>query len=183
MQISKQLLGKVLVTKLNGDIVKARIAETEAYSWRERGCHAYGGRKTNRNAVMFQPGGVAYVYLCYGIHHLFNIVTNQEEVAEAVLIRAVEPIDGIDLMRSRRGILKNNFQLTSGPGKLTKAMGIDRTWNGKSLMDDEVWIEDDGYFVGKNTIMAGPRIGIEYAGEDANLPWRFWLRDNKWVSV
>lgn len=183
MQISKQLLGKVLVTNLKGTIVKARIVETEAYSWREKGCHAYGAKKTNRNAVMFQSGGIAYVYLCYGIHHLFNIVTNKEEVAEAVLIRAVEPIDGTGIMRSRRGVLRNDFQLTSGPGKLTKAMGIDRTWNGKSLVDDEVWIDDDGYFIAEQAIMSGPRIGIDYAGEDASLPWRFWLRDNKWVSV
>lgn len=183
VQISKQLLGKVLVTNLKGTIVKARIVETEAYSWREKGCHAYGAKKTNRNAVMFQSGGIAYVYLCYGIHHLFNIVTNKEEVAEAVLIRAVEPIDGTGIMRSRRGVLRNDFQLTSGPGKLTKAMGIDRTWNGKSLVDDEVWIDDDGYFIAEQAIMSGPRIGIDYAGEDASLPWRFWLRDNKWVSV
>ncbi len=183
VQISKQLLGKVLVTNLKGTIVKARIVETEAYSWREKGCHAYGSKKTNRNAVMFQSGGIAYVYLCYGIHHLFNIVTNKKEVAEAVLIRAVEPIDGTGIMRSRRGVLRNDFQLTSGPGKLTKAMGIDRTWNGKSLVDDEVWIDDDGYFIAEQAIMSGPRIGIDYAGEDASLPWRFWLRDNKWVSV
>lgn len=183
VKISRLLIGKVLITNLREATVKARIVETEAYSWREKGCHAYGGKKTNRNAVMFQSGGVAYVYVCYGIHHLFNIVTNQKDVAEAVLIRGVEPIDGTDLMRSRRGVLKNDFQLTSGPGKLTKAMGIDRTWNGKSLMDDEIWVEDDGYFVPAKDIYAGPRIGIDYAGEDANLPWRFWLRDNKWVSA
>ncbi len=183
VKIAKQLIGKVLITNIKGKIVKARIVETEAYSWKEKGCHAFGGKQTSRNSVMFQDGGVVYVYLCYGIHHLFNIVTNQKDSAEAVLIRALEPIEGIDIMRDRRGNLKNEFQLTSGPGKLTNAMGIDRTLNGKSLLHDEVWVEDDGYFVPPKQIQSGPRIGIDYACEDAKLPWRFWLKHNKWVSV
>lgn len=183
VQIAKQLIGKVLITRNQERIVQARIVETEAYSYKEKGCHAFGGKQTQRNSVMFEPGGVAYVYLCYGIHHLFNIVTNQKGSAEAVLIRAVEPLAGIDIMKDRRGDLKNDFQLTSGPGKLTKAMGIDRTWNGKSLSDNEVWVEDDGQIVPEHDILCGPRIGIAYAGEDASLPWRFWLRNNKWVSV
>ena len=183
VKIARQLIGKVLITNIKGVLVKVRIVETEAYSWTEKGCHAFGGKQTQRNSVMFQQGGIAYVYLCYGIHHLFNIVTNRENCAEAVLIRAAEPIQGINFMQDRRGKLKREFHLTSGPGRLTEAMGIDRTLNGKSLADDEVWVEDDGFFVPGKLIQAGPRIGIDYAGEDAKLPWRFWLSDNKWVSM
>jgi len=122
------------------------------------------------------------VYLCYGMHHLFNVVTNKPGKAEAVLIRALEPQDGLDEMKRRRGDLKNMFHLTSGPGKLTKAMGIDRNFNGKSLLNSDVWIEDIGEVVRSGQIEASPRIGIDYAGEDAKLPWRFVIKGNAWVS-
>lgn len=158
------------------------IVETEAYSWKEKGCHAFGGRKTARNEIMFSDGGYAYVYLCYGMHNLFNVVTNTKGTAEAVLIRAVEPVAGLEEMKARRGELKNPYHITSGPGKLTKALGIDRTFNGKYLRDTEVWIEDLGIIVKNKDILASKRIGIDYAGEDANLPWRFTIKDNKWVS-
>ena len=144
VKIARELLGKVLFTNVNGIITAGMIVETEAYSWKEKGCHAYGAKKTNRNAVMFEGGGHTYVYLCYGMHHLFNIVTNETNIPEAVLIRAVQPVHGIDEMIIRRGNLKNNFHLTSGPGKLTKALGIDRKLNGKFLMGNEVWVEDAG---------------------------------------
>jgi DNA-3-methyladenine glycosylase len=182
VKIARELLGKVLFTKVNGVITAGIIVETEAYSWREKGCHAYGSKKTNRNAVMFERGGHAYVYLCYGMHYLFNIVTNEPSVPEAVLIRALEPLHGIDEMSLRRGKLKNNFHLTSGPGKLTKALGIDRKLNGKFLLDDEVWVEDLGRRVSNRHIEATPRIGIDYAGEDALLPWRFTVKGNDWIS-
>jgi DNA-3-methyladenine glycosylase len=182
VKVARELLGKVLFTKVNGMVTAGMIVETEAYSWKERGCHAYNSRKTQRNAVMFGRGGYAYVYLCYGMHYLFNIVTNREAVPEAVLIRALEPVQGIEEMLLRRGKVANKFHLTSGPGKLTKAMGIDRNLNGKYLSDDEVWVEDRGHRIRGNTIESGPRIGIDYAGEDALLPWRFTIRGNDWLS-
>jgi DNA-3-methyladenine glycosylase len=182
VKIARELLGKVLFTNVNGIITAGMIVETEAYSWKERGCHAYGAKKTNRNAVMFERGGHTYVYLCYGMHYLFNIVTNKTDVPEAVLIRAVQPVQGLDEMLMRRGNLRNEFHLTSGPGKLTKALGIDRKLNGKLLVGDEVWVEDMGHRVRSRDILEGPRIGIDYAGEDALLPWRFTVNGNDWVS-
>ena len=182
IKVARELLGKVLFTNVNGIITGGIIVETEAYSWKERGCHAYNSRKTKRNAVMFEKGGYAYVYLCYGMHHLFNIVTNHEAVPEAVLIRALEPLHGVEEMFLRRGKLLNNFHLTSGPGKLTKALGIDRKLNGKYLADDEVWVEDVGRRIPSTKIEASPRIGIDYAGDDALLPWRFTLKESDWLS-
>jgi len=182
VKIARELLGKVLFTNVNGIITAGMIVETEAYSWKEKGCHAYGAKKTNRNAVMFERGGHTYVYLCYGMHHLFNIVTNETNIPEAVLIRAVQPVHGIEEMMIRRGNLKNEFHLTSGPGKLTRALGIDRKLNGKFLMGDEVWVEDAGRRISSRDILESPRIGIDYAGDDARLPWRFTLNGNDWLS-
>jgi DNA-3-methyladenine glycosylase len=182
VEIARELLGKILYTRVDGVITGGIIVETEAYSWKERGCHAYGARKTARNAIMFEKGGFAYVYLCYGIHFLFNVVTNGKNTPEAVLIRALEPVAGADRMRLRRSFLKNDLHLTSGPGKLTKALGIGRSFNGKFLLDDEIWIEDSGTKVAPTNIEASERIGIDYAGDDARLPWRFSIAGNAWVS-
>ncbi len=181
VKIARDLVGMVLYTRINGLLTGGMVVETEAYSWKERGCHAYGSKLTNRNAVMFKKGGHAYVYLCYGMHHLFNIVTNVEGIAEAVLIRALEPVEGVEIMKTRRGGSVNLKHLTSGPGKLTQSMGIDRSWNGKVLGDDEIWLEDIRNGRG-GKIDVTRRIGIDYAGEDAKLPWRFSLRGNQWVS-
>jgi DNA-3-methyladenine glycosylase len=180
-QIANDLLGKVLVTNFDGVKTSGRIVETEAYSYIERGCHAFKG-KTNRNAVMFASGGVAYVYLCYGIHHLFNIVTNEEAKADAVLIRALEPLEGIEQMIQRVNS-KSDKRLTSGPGKLTKALAIDRTVNGIDLTGSQVWVERNDFEVKRGGITKSKRIGIDYAGRDALLPWRFTLKGNSWVSV
>lgn len=182
VKIARELLGKVLVTKIAGVVTSGMIVETEAYSWKERGCHAYDARKTQRNAIMFEKGGYAYVYLCYGMHNLFNVVTNKNGVAEAVLVRALEPVHGVKEMEMRRGSIANPFRLTSGPGKLTKALGIDRKLNGKFLLDNEVWIEDTGKKISAGNIEASARIGIDYAGEDARLPWRFTIKGSKWIS-
>lgn len=182
VRIARDLLGKSLFTNRDGEVSGGMIVETEAYSWKERGCHAYGGRKTARNAVMFGPGGHSYVYMCYGIHFLFNVVTNTSGTADAVLIRALEPHTGIETMEKRRGTLLNPFHLSSGPGKLTRALGIDRAWNGLSLMADRIWIADEGRRVPSSNVVASPRIGIDYAGEDAALPWRFYIKGNPWVS-
>jgi DNA-3-methyladenine glycosylase len=180
--IARELLGKGLFTCIDNVITGGIVVETEAYSWKERGCHAFGGKKTNRNAVMFEGGGVVYVYVCYGMHHLVNIVTNRENVAEAVLIRAIEPVEGLSTMFRRRPLIKKEYHLTSGPGKLTRALGIDRNWNGKSLLNSEIWIEDLKFKISRPQITCGPRIGIDYAGDDAKLPWRFCLKDNLWLS-
>jgi DNA-3-methyladenine glycosylase len=182
VKIARELIGKGLFTKIDEVITGGIIVETEAYSWKERGCHAYGARKTNRNAVMFEKGGHSYVYQCYGIHYLFNIVTNDSNVADAVLVRAIEPLKGVDFMMARRGRLMNEYHLTSGPGKLTKALGIDRKWNGKLLSGTEIWLEDLGKKISPGKIAASPRIGIDYAGEDSLLPWRFTLKGNPWLS-
>jgi DNA-3-methyladenine glycosylase len=182
VKIAKNLLGKGLFTRINGLVTGGMIVETEAYSWKEKGCHAYQAKKTDRNAIMFAEGGHAYVYLCYGIHNLFNVVTNDVDTPEAVLIRAVEPIVGVDEMNIRRNNPANQYLLTSGPGKLTRALGIDRSFDKKSLLEDDVWLEDIGRKFKPSEIVAGPRIGIDYAGEDALLPWRFSVRGNRWVS-
>lgn len=180
VQVAKELIGKVLVTSVNGMLTSGVIVETEAYSYKERGCHAYRGI-TERNKTMFEPGGVAYVYLCYGIHQMMNVVTNKEKKAEAVLIRALEPLEGLDVMLHRMSV-KTERRITSGPGKLTKALGIDRNQNGQSLSGNEIWIENRNIKISEGRIVASPRIGIDYAGEDANLPWRFTLNGNEWVS-
>lgn len=180
VSIARKLLGKVLITRINGEVTAGRIVETEAYSFKERGCHAYNNRKTPRNAVMFEAGGVAYVYLCYGMHNLFNVVTNKAGRAEAVLIRAAEPIAGQDIMLRRMKAHKLT-RITSGPGKLTRALGIERTLNGASLLNSAVTIET-GIPVRSKNIIATTRIGIDYAGADAMLPWRFYMKDNEWVS-
>ena len=180
-RIAQQLLGKGLFTKINGRVTGGLIVETEAYSWKERGCHAYNNRMTARNEVMFRDGGLAYVYLCYGIHQMFNVVTNREGQADAVLIRALEPVKGIDEMMKRTGA-PNPKRITSGPGKLTRALGIDRNLNGISLTSKSLWLADVGPTIKKKDIIETPRIGIDYAGKDALLPWRYTIADSPWIT-
>lgn len=182
VKIARELIGKGLFTRINGDLTGGIIVETEAYSWKERGCHAFGARKTARNAIMFEKGGHTYVYLCYGMYNLFNVVTNNTNVADAVLIRAIEPLVGVELMKVRRGKFLNEYHLTSGPGKLTRALGIDRKWNGKFLEGNDIWLEDLGKKISPTRIEKSPRIGIAYAGDDALLPWRFTLKGSPWLS-
>ncbi|HRG09850.1 MAG TPA: DNA-3-methyladenine glycosylase [Cyclobacteriaceae bacterium] len=178
--VARKLLGKVLITRINGEVTAGRIVETEAYSYKERGCHAYNNKQTQRNEVMFAGGGVAYVYLCYGIHNLFNIVTNKTGKAEAVLIRALEPVAGEEIMLARMNTKKLD-RITSGPGKLTRAFAIDRSLNGISLVNSEITIEN-ATPINSKKIVATTRIGIDYAGTDALLSWRFYVKDNEWVS-
>lgn len=179
-RIAKQLLGKLLITNRNKQITSGIIVETEAYSYCERGCHAYLNRKTARNEIMFESGGNAYVYLCYGIYHLFNVVTNSKDKAEAVLIRALQPHQGEKIMMKRMNT-DSLKRITSGPGKLTKALGIDRTFNAASLLASDIWIED-GIKIKPASVVETTRVGIDYAGADALLPWRYYLKDNEWVS-
>ncbi len=172
--IAKDLLGKVLVTKIDRKVIAGIIVETEAYSYREKGCHAYNSHMTERNSVMFKRGGHAYIYLCYGIHYLFNVVTNVEGKADAVLIRALQPLVGEPHMMDRMDTT-SLMKITSGPGKLTKALGINLSMNGEYLLNNKVWIEDQSIKISKSSIVASSRIGIDYAGEDAALPWRFTI--------
>jgi DNA-3-methyladenine glycosylase len=156
--------------------------ETEAYSGNsDKACHANDQKMTKRNRVMFESGGLAYVYLCYGIHHLFNVVTNIKGNADAVLVRAVEPVEGIETMMKRRHMDKVERRLTAGPGVLSSALGIDMNLYGSSLQSNEIWIEE-GKNVGECMIQTTTRIGVEYAEEDALKPWRFYVKENKWVS-
>ena len=160
----------------------ARIVETEAYGGaQDRASHAWKGR-TARNESMFGRPGTAYIYLCYGIHRMFNVVTAPEGVAAAVLIRAVEPLEGVEQMARRRGVSGNDPRLTAGPGVLSEALGIRMDWRGSDLVCGPISIEDDGVKVPKAKIETGRRVGVNYAGPAARFPWRFWIRGNRWVS-
>ena len=182
VKLAKQLLGKVLVTQFDGMLSSGRIIETEAYQGVvDRASHAFGGRRTPRTEVMFGEGGRAYVYLCYGIHHLFNVVTNVEDTPHAVLIRAIEPLEGKDLMIARTGNDAWKNTIGSGPGNVTKALGIFTGHTGMSLQSDQLFIADDGF--GVERILATPRIGVDYAGKDALLHYRFVIAGHKGISA
>ncbi len=178
--IAQALLGKYLVTHLDGELTSGQIVETEAYCGAtDKACHAHF-KRTKRNGVMYRPGGVAYVYLCYGIHRLFNIVTNGEGLADAVLVRAVAPAEGLPTMLARRGLARAAPRLTAGPGALSQALGIGLAHYGTDLTGPEIWVEDRGVTV--PAMVASPRVGVGYAGEDALLPWRFRVAGNPWCS-
>ena len=173
--IAKELLGKYLFTQIDDDpVTGGMIIETEAYRGPEdRASHAYGNRRTKRTEVMFHDGGTAYVYLCYGIHHLLNVVTHTANHPHAVLIRAIQPLEGIETMLRRRHKKQLDKTLTSGPGSLCQALGITLKHNGLPFDRPPLWIEDRNISI--ETFHSGPRIGVDYAGEDALLPWRFWM--------
>ncbi len=210
--LAKDLIGKTIVSMVDGKRTSGIITETEAYrGYDDKACHAHLGRFTERTKIMYETGGVAYVYLCYGIHHLFNIITNTDQQADAILIRAVEPVDGIDVMLERRGKEKLDKTLTSGPGNFSKAFALDRSHYGEDLTGDIVWItsaplsdrsskpsnvesltsaafsdrsEDNNQnnSLRESDITISKRIGIDYAEEDKDLPWRFYLNTSKFVS-
>jgi DNA-3-methyladenine glycosylase len=181
--LARQLLGKQLYTLIDGELTGGIIVETEAYNGiTDKASHAYGGRFTDRTRVMYENGGLSYVYLCYGIHHLFNVVTGPQGTAHAVLIRGLEPAVGLDIMLRRRNIPVLKPNLTAGPGALAKALGIDRGLNAKDLTGEEIWISDMGLSYADNEIVASPRIGVDYAGDHALLPWRYYVRGNRFVS-
>jgi len=180
--LARDLIGKKLCTTVNDRFTSGIITETEAYNGRtDKACHAHLNKRTQRTEIMYQPGGVAYVYLCYGIHNLFNIITNHGNYADAVLIRAVEPLEGIDTMLERRNMQKVAKNLSAGPGNMSKAMGIDRSHYGESLDADLIWLEKH-QSPKDEEITVSTRIGVDYAGEDALLPWRFYLNTSKYVS-
>lgn len=181
--VAKDLLGKVLYTQVNGEITSGIIVETEAYfGIKDKASHAYGGRRTNRTEVMFAEGGKAYVYLCYGIHYLFNVITSVKDDPHAVLIRAIEPLTGKEIIEERRNMPFTKAAISSGPGSTAKALGIDLSFNSKDLNGAEIWIEDHHITYADEEIAAVPRVGIAYAKEHALLPWRFFVKSNKYVS-
>ncbi len=183
VQIARDLLGKILVTTFNGNFTSGRIVETEAYvGITDKASHSFGGRRTQRNEHMYNKGGDAYVYICYGIHTMFNVVTNKTNAPDAVLIRALEPVEGIDCMLQRSRKKQLDYTLTKGPGNLCKALGIAKINSGISLNSGEIFIAGDGFVFTDDAIAASKRIGIESAGIDAMLPYRFYVRGNKFVS-
>ncbi len=182
LTLARDLLGSVVVVPTSDGIrVSGMIVETEAYRGvTDRASHAYGDRRTARTETMYAEGGVAYVYFVYGMHHQLNIVAGLADVPEALLIRALEPLEGVEIMSVRRNFVAER-QLTSGPGKLCAALAIDRSFDGESLKGDRIWLEA-GPEVASRHIARGPRIGIDYAGKDVLKPWRFWLKNNVYVS-
>ena len=181
--IARELIGKIIVTNFDGLITSARIVETEAYiGITDRASHSHGGKRTARNEHMYANAGTTYVYICYGMHHLFNVVTNKKDVPDAVLVRAVEPLKGIDSMLKRTGKIKLDNSLTKGPGNAAKALGISKINSGINLLKNEIYIADDGFVVEHEQVGISRRIGVEGAGDAAILPYRFYLKGNKYVS-
>jgi DNA-3-methyladenine glycosylase len=183
VKISRQLIGKILCTRVDNQITAGMITETEAYcGLNDKACHANNGLRTNRTETMYGPGGHSYIYLCYGIHHLFNVVTNTQNRADAVLIRSIQPIEGepVILQRRERNTMKPG--VCNGPGKLTRSLAITTQMDGTNLTGNLIWIEDRGRSFNDSDIAETARIGVEYAGADAKRPWRFYLKDSVWVS-
>lgn len=174
--LAKNLTGKLLVTNIDGQFTSGIITETEAYNGVvDKASHAFGGRRTKRNEHMYHAGGKAYVYICYGIHTLFNVVTNQEDIPHAILIRAIKPVDGIEVMLARRKKLHVDKTLSGGPGTVSQALGIKISDSGLNLSGNKIWIEETGIVPTKTQLRITPRIGVESAGKDALLPYRFLL--------
>lgn len=183
VSLAVQLLGKQLFTLIDGKLTGGTIVETEAYNGViDKASHAYGGRFTPRTSTMYEAGGVSYVYLCYGIHHLFNVVTGIKGTPHAVLVRGLEPIAGIDTMLTRRKMQNIAPRITAGPGALAQALGIDKNLNAKDLSGEEIWIADNGIVFQEDQIVASPRVGVAYAEDHALLPYRFYIKGNKYVS-
>jgi DNA-3-methyladenine glycosylase len=181
--LAVQLLGKKLFTCIHGELTSGIIVETEAYKGIEdKASHAYGGRFTSRTQTMYEAGGLSYVYLCYGIHYLFNVVTAVKGIPHAVLIRGIEPVDGLDVMLQRRGMPLLKPNLTAGPGALAKALGINKELNGKDLTGEQIWLEEGMPPLESREIVASPRVGVAYAEDHALLPWRYYIKGNKFVS-
>lgn len=183
VQVARELLGKVLYTSFNNEITCGIIIETEAYAGViDKASHAYNNRRTARTEIMYREGGYAYVYLCYGIHSLFNIVTSVLDDPHAVLIRAIEPLYGIEIMKNRKGKIKLISKDGVGPGNITKLLGIQVDHSGLNLFtnsntENRIWLQDEGIQVLDSEVKSGPRIGVDYAGEDAKLPYRFqWIK-------
>ena len=186
VSIAKELLGKIIVTKFEGVTTSGRIVETEAYiGLTDKASHSFGGKRTARNEHMYSAAGTAYVYICYGMHHLFNVVTNEKNIPDAVLIRAVEPLQGIDTMLKRTNKKMLDNTLTKGPGNVGKALGISKDHSGLNLLGNKIFIGEDkqsNNFLTGELIGRSKRIGVESAGAAALFPYRFYVKGNKFVS-
>ena len=183
VEIAKDLLGKIVVTNMEGKITSGRIVETEAYvAYIDKASHAYNGKRTLRNEAMYEAAGAVYVYICYGIHNMLNIVTNDVNVPDAILIRAIEPINGINLMLDRAGKKIFDNTLTKGPGNVAKALGISKSISGLMLGNEQINIYKDDFLLIEKEIGISKRIGIDNADTDALLPYRFFVKGNKFVS-
>lgn len=170
------LLGKVICTQINGNYCSGIISETEAYAGEiDQASHAFGGRRTARTETMYQTGGIAYIYLCYGMHHLFNVVTAPEGIPHAILIRGIHPLEGIPIMQQRRNGKAIGKNFSSGPATASQALGLHTSLNGISCLESTIWIEDRNIPIRSEYISKGPRIGVDYAGDHAKWPYRFWL--------
>ncbi|MGN6339901.1 MAG: DNA-3-methyladenine glycosylase [Ginsengibacter sp.] len=183
VQIARELLGKIVVTRFDENITSGRIVETEAYvAITDKASHSFGGRRTPRNEHMYSPAGTAYIYICYGMHQMLNIVTNEKEIPDAVLIRAIEPLEGVTIMAARTGKKEKDATITRGPGNVGKALGIFKHHSGLFLLDDEIYLLDDNINFGDEQVGVSKRIGVESAGADSQLPYRFYVKGNKFVS-
>ncbi|WP_256012491.1 DNA-3-methyladenine glycosylase [Desertivirga xinjiangensis] len=181
--IAKELLGKYIFSNIDGAFSGGIIVETEAYRGPDDlGSHAYNNRRTARNEMMYAAGGVVYMYICYGIHDMLNIVTGEPEESHAILVRAIEPVEGMEFMRERRKVFDDDKRLCKGPGALGKALGLGKQQNGISLAGDEVWLEDRGFIVSAESVVAAPRIGLNIAEPYKSIPWRFYIKGNKFIS-
>lgn len=183
LTVARQLLGKILVREIDGQRLSGRIVETEAYIGpHDTACHASKGR-TPRTEVMFGPAGYTYIYLIYGMYHMLNFITEQEAFPAAVLVRAIEPIEGVGMMRAHRQKSMPNINLTNGPGKLCQALGVNKNLNRWDITTGRrLWLET-GNHSDEFSIATGPRIGIGYAApKDQTAPWRFWMQGNRFVS-
>lgn len=187
--VAKELLGKVLVHEIDGQRIAVKIVETEAYmGFEDKAAHSYGGKRTSRVEVMYGDPGFSYLFMIYGMYFCFNIVTNEKEKPQAVLIRAAEPVEGIEWMaqkrfeRSYEQLTKSQRRgLTNGPGKLCRALSLDKSFNGMDLCGNEVYVEEDK---SRNlSIVTTKRVGIDYAEEAKDYPWRFYIEGNEYVSV
>ncbi|RSK27717.1 DNA-3-methyladenine glycosylase [Bacillus sp. HMF5848] len=193
LELSKKLLGMELCHRIQGKTISGKIVEVEAYKGPEdKASHSYGGRRTARTEVMYGPPGYAYVYLIYGMHYCFNIVSGPTNKPEAILIRALQPTEGIEQMATFRKTnlvkRKDSYALTSlrsltnGPGKLAQALSITKELYGHKLTEPPLFIRGSGLIVDDNEIASGPRINIDYAEEAVHYPWRFWIKNNPFVS-
>ncbi|MGN6604323.1 MAG: DNA-3-methyladenine glycosylase [Ginsengibacter sp.] len=183
VKIAEELLGKIVVTNFDRKITSGRIVESEAYvGIIDKASHSFGGRRTARNEHMYSTAGTAYIYICYGMHQMLNIVTNEKEIPDAILIRAIEPLEGIEIMLQRTGKAKLDKTLTRGPGNVGKALGIFKHHSGLFLLDQQIYLLDDSTKYSLKEIGVSKRIGVESAGADALLPYRFYVKGNKYVS-
>ncbi len=183
VQIAKELLGKILLTNLDGEVTSGRIVETEAYvAHIDKASHSFNGRRTAKNEHMYADPGTVYIYICYGMHQMMNVVTNKKDVPDAILIRALDPLEGVQEMLKRSHKKNVDFTLTRGPGNVGRSLGIHKNHSGDLIHSKHIFMLDDGYAVEQEMIGASKRIGVESAGADALLPYRFYVKGNKNVS-